>query len=120
MGMRGPGTQALDQPAARRADCACMPCAICPSRQLAARCRCCALPQITSIIRAVPHSAKEGRFAIVTNVERGMRWTRQRRRVRSGRRAIHIVSGSRREDERRYADGEVVWSWHPLLMLSLS
>jgi hypothetical protein len=45
---------------ARRADCACMPCAICPSRQLAARCRCCALPQITSIIRAVPHSATRG------------------------------------------------------------
>jgi hypothetical protein len=29
-----------------------------------------------------------------------------------------IVSGSWRADERRYADGEVVWSWHPLLMLS--
>jgi hypothetical protein len=36
----------------------------------------------------------EGRFAIVTNVGRGMRWTRWR-----GRRTLHV------------ADGEVVWSW---------
>jgi hypothetical protein len=36
------------------------------------------------------------------------------------RRARQLVSETRREDERRYADGEVVWSWHPLLMLSLA
>ena len=38
-----------------------------------------------------PHT--EGRFAIVTDVGRGMRWTRQRRKT----------SGA-------HADGEVVWS----------
>jgi hypothetical protein len=85
---------------ARRADCACVPYAICPSRQLAARCRCCALPQITSIIRAVPHS-QEGRFAVVTNVERGMRWTRWYQRASLARTSDAV------------ADGEVVWSWHP-------
>jgi hypothetical protein len=41
-----------------------------------------------------PH--QEGRFAIVTNVGSGMRWTRWRRKT----------SGAN-------ADGEVVWSWHP-------
>jgi hypothetical protein len=50
-------------------------------------------PQIKSILIAVP-PPYEGRFAIVTDVERGMRWTRQ-----------HV-------DERGLlADGEVVWSW---------
>ena len=36
--------------------------------------RACPVGQISGMTRAVPHS-KEGRFAIVTNVERGMRWT---------------------------------------------
>src|SRR5215207_3882803 len=36
------------------------------------------LPQITSTNPAIPHPL-EGRIAIVTDVGRGMRWTRQRR-----------------------------------------
>ena len=36
------------------------------------------LPQITPKTRAIPHPL-EGRIAIVTDVGRGMRWTRQRR-----------------------------------------
>jgi hypothetical protein len=49
--------------------------------------------QIKSILVAVP-PPHEGRFAIVTDVERGMRWTR------------------RHGDERGLlADGEVVWFW---------
>jgi hypothetical protein len=47
--------------------------------------------QISGIIRAV--FVKEGRFAIVTNVERGMRWTRWPRQTSDA-----------------DADGEVVWS----------
>ena len=38
---------------------------------------------------------KEGRFAVVTNVGRGMRWTR----------AAHQTKAS-------IADGEVAWFWH--------
>jgi hypothetical protein len=49
-----------------------------------------------------------------------MRWTRQRRRVRCGRRAILIVSGHGAQTNGAEAYGEVVWSWHPLLMLSLA
>jgi hypothetical protein len=44
------------------------------------------------MISAVPRSS-EGRIAIVTNVERGMRWTRLREKTK-----------------RADADGEVVWS----------
>jgi hypothetical protein len=48
-----------------------------------------------------PASTKEGRIAIVTNVERGMRWTRQRR-ARRHRRAVFTVSDpSSAQDERR-------------------
>jgi len=50
---------------------------------------------------AVPLS-HEGRFAIVTDVESGMRWTSWRRaRLPCGRTAPE-------------ADDEIVWSWHPL------
>ena len=38
----------------------------------------------------------EGRIAVVTNVERGMRWTRRRQLTSDG-----------------FADGEVVWFWRP-------
>jgi hypothetical protein len=48
--------------------------------------------QITGLSRAIPFPI-EGRFAIVTSVGFGMRWTR----LRAGRSA-------------RLADGEVVWS----------
>jgi hypothetical protein len=44
--------------------------------------------------------SQEGRIAIVTDVGYGMRWTRS-----AGRN--HCA------DERRFADGEVVWSWRP-------
>ena len=46
-------------------------------------------------ISVVPDSL-EGRFATVTNVEMGMRWTRP-----------HCRTGNAN------ADGEGVWSWHP-------
>jgi hypothetical protein len=49
------------------------------------------LAQITGLSRAIPFPI-EGRFAIVTNVGFGMRWTR-----RIGRRTMPL------------ADGEVVW-----------
>jgi hypothetical protein len=49
--------------------------------------------QITSTSLAIPHP-QEGRFAIVTNVGRGMRWTRGALLTRA------LV----------LADGEVVWS----------
>jgi len=53
------------------------------------------ITQIKSISIAIPaHS--EGRFAIVTNVGRGMRWTRLRLKTNGA-----------------CADGEVVWSWRP-------
>jgi hypothetical protein len=45
------------------------------------------------MIRLFPRPAKEGRFAIVTNLGRGMRWTL-------------LV----RETNAPNADGEVVWS----------
>ena len=47
------------------------------------------------MIRAVP-CPREGRFAIVTSVGRGMRWTW----------AARATSAAE-------ADGEVVWSWRP-------
>jgi hypothetical protein len=49
-----------------------------------------------SIIDSPIPPQAEGRIAIVTDVERGMRWTRRRRKT----------SGV-------FADGEVVWSWRP-------
>jgi hypothetical protein len=51
-----------------------------------------AVGQISASTPAVPRP-QEGRFAIVTNVGRGMRWTRQRRKTGGA-----------------FADGEVVWS----------
>ena len=50
------------------------------------------LTQISSLSRAVP-CPNEGRFAIVTDVGRGMRWTRLRLKTKGA-----------------FADGEVVWS----------
>jgi hypothetical protein len=75
--------------------------------------------QIKSISPAVSRP-EEGRFAIVTDVERGMRWTRQRW-------ASAGIAGRALARERSNgtltngadADGEVVWSWHPLLVSSL-
>jgi len=46
---------------------------------------------------APSRAPQEGRFAIVTDVERGMRWTRWCRQTSD-----------------IDADGEVVWSWRPL------
>jgi hypothetical protein len=68
--------------------------------------------------RPVP---SEGRFAIVIDVGSGMRWTRQRRaRAGIAGQALHgPVSGRRaRRRTAHVADGEVVWSWHPLLVLN--
>ena len=47
----------------------------------------CAVGQITTMLPPVPHPY-EGRFAIVTDVGSGMRWTRRvvRRTTRGGRR----------------------------------
>jgi hypothetical protein len=55
----------------------------------------CAVGQITTILPRVSHP-HEGRFAIVTDVGRGMRWTQRRQKTND------VV-----------ADGEVVWSWRP-------
>jgi hypothetical protein len=52
------------------------------------------------MISAVPRSS-EGRIAIVTDVERGMRWTLWRR--------ARVVVRTNGAD----ADGEIVWSWPP-------
>src|SRR6266700_5270176 len=48
-----------------------------------------------------------------------MRWTRQCRvRMRLQGEEIRERSSKARETSGSVADGEVVWSWHPLLMLS--
>jgi hypothetical protein len=61
----------------------------------------------------------EGRIAIVTNVERGMRWTRRCRvRMRSQGGATRERSREARKTSGIDADGEVVWSWYPLLVSS--
>jgi hypothetical protein len=58
---------------------------------------------------------------IVTNVGQGMRWTRQRRarKAIAGRLRQEFVSDQpahQTNDAEAY--GEVVWSWHPLLVLN--
>jgi hypothetical protein len=58
------------------------------------------LTQIKLTVSAVPHS-QEGRFAIVTDVGRGMRWTHI-----SERSSFARTNGV-------CADGEVVWFWRP-------
>jgi len=52
---------------------------------------------------APSRAPQEGRFAVVTDVERGMRWTCWRR----------LTSDID-------ADGEVVWSWRPLAGVKLA
>jgi hypothetical protein len=54
-------------------------------------------PQITSRTLAIP-CPQEGRFAVVTDVGCGMRWTRQRQ------------ARKRARTNDAFADGEVVWS----------
>src|ERR1700722_1783683 len=54
------------------------------------------VPVETGISRFVSRAPKEGRFAIVTDVGRGMRWT-----------------PSPWQTSRVWADGEVVWSRYP-------
>ena len=54
-------------------------------------------PQITSRTLAIP-CPQEGRFAVVTDVGCGMRWTRQRQ------------ARERARTNDAFADGEVVWS----------
>ncbi len=54
------------------------------------------------MIHVAPSRARhEGRFAIVTNVGRGMRWARR------------VAAGLGLADERSGAHGQAVWSWHP-------
>jgi hypothetical protein len=50
---------------------------ICPSCQLVAGTLTCAVGQITATSLGRPALLKEGRFAVVTNVGCGMRWTRR-------------------------------------------
>jgi hypothetical protein len=45
---------------------------------------------------------QEGRFAIVTSVERGMRWTQS-----------ELQRAIRGRTNNIDADGQAVWSWHP-------
>jgi hypothetical protein len=52
-------------------------------------------PKSAIFSRAVPH-LQEGRFAVVTDVGRGMRWTLRQRETGAAK-----------------ADGEAVWSWRP-------
>ena len=80
---------------ARRAKYACTSCANCPSRQSAASEAIAGCPKSVAL-RAVPCPQK-GRFAIVTSVGRGMRWTCWCRRTSDA-----------------DADGEGVWFWRPL------
>src|ERR1700737_4128777 len=84
--------QATESPEANQPR-ACEPCAICPSCQCVARVRHCPVPQISIIIRPVP-LPQEGRFAIVTDVGGGMRWTRmalQDERCKRGRRSRVVL-----------------------------
>jgi hypothetical protein len=57
---------------------------------------------------------------IVTNVGQGMRWTRQRRaRSSSQGGSFGLVSEeTSHQTNGAEAYGEIVWSWHPLLVLS--
>jgi hypothetical protein len=73
---------------------ACVPCANCPSCQSVATRRHCHYPQISLRFRIVP--ARKRGVRVVTNVGRGMRWTRWLRKTNDA-----------------SADGEVVWSWRP-------
>jgi len=67
------------------------------------------LTQITSLIR--PSCPTEGRFAIVTDVGNGMRWTRRRwaRDVMQGRRTRPVSNRTACRTKDAEADGEVVW-----------
>jgi hypothetical protein len=99
---------------------ACAPYAICPSCQSAARQRACTVGQIKSTVSSIPPRA-EGRYGRSSrNVGRGMRWTRRCRvRLRSqGRGHTREQSREAHETSGIVAYGEVVWSWHPLLVLS--
>jgi len=49
-----------------------------------------------------PALDQEGRFAIVTSVERGMRWTQS-----------ELQRAIRGRTNNIDADGQAVWSWHP-------
>ena len=49
-----------------------------------------------------------------------MHWTRQRRRARGDRRASFRERSAGVQTNGAVADGEVVWSWHPLLVSSLA
>jgi len=79
-----------------------------------------AFPNAYSMASFARPASSEGRIAIVTDVERGMRWTRRRRaRERLNRRAGQTRERlAARKTSDVVADGEVVWFWHPLLMLS--
>ena len=79
------------------------------------------LPQIKFITLAVS-SLNEGRIAIVTDVGMGCggRENVVRANMIAGRvDEIRERSGAR-ETSGMIADGEVVWSWHPLLVSSLA
>ena len=89
---RGAGLFRIMLQFARQADRAFASCVICPSCHCAAGVRHCPKPQISGYLPLVPPS-REGRFAIVTDVGCGMRWTLWRRKT----------SGAD-------ADGEAVWS----------
>jgi hypothetical protein len=120
------GSRPLRRPTAHKglpsilAPRACAPCAICPSCQSAARQRACTVGQIKSTVSSIPPRA-EGRYGRSSrNVGRGMRWTRRCRvRLRSqGPGHTREQSREAHETSGIVAYGEVVWSWHPLLVLS--
>src|SRR6266702_3325728 len=68
---------------------------------------------------AYPASMQRGVTADRHETWDGMRWTRERRvRMRSQGEEIRERSREARKTSGIVADGEVVWSWHPLLMSS--
>jgi hypothetical protein len=91
------GTCLISCDLARRANRASPPCANCPSRySAAAACRCGTRP--TQLTLTPSRARKEGRFAVVTNVGCGMRWTLWRRadeRRQRGRRSRVVLTPRR-------------------------
>jgi hypothetical protein len=71
------------------------------------------------VFRLPPHY--KGRIAIVRDMERGMRWTRRCRvRMRSQGGSTRERSREARKTSGSVADGQSVWSWHPLLVSSFA
>jgi hypothetical protein len=87
---------------------------ICPSCQCVAPLSLAATGKSRAVSRP-SRAHQEGRFAIVTNVGRGMRWTRQRRQTSDADPPSLKLRRDRYQDHRAAfvetgADGEAMWS----------